>query len=103
MGEIAKHLMGLRGGGKLTKLSSPLRVDASIEVGSKMMPSMSKYDKEEHARLKKEIAATKKALEDWVPEDVAARARKSLETNLRVKLARMEEVKARLSDGEDED
>lgn len=75
-----------------------LNVSAYVSVpykGESAIPS-TKYEKEEYERTLKEVKAIESALENWIPEDVAERARKSLEAELEVKRAHAQECKARL-------
>jgi hypothetical protein len=94
-GGIAGHLAMMRSSGKLSKPS--LQVNAYVNVGGQHEPDVTQYDKEELKRTKAEVAGIEQALENWVPEDVAARAKRSLEIDLRSKKARVEELKARIS------
>jgi len=75
-----------------------MSVSASVSVPYKGESSIppSKYEKEEYERTLKEVKAIEQALENWIPEDVAERARKSLEAELEVKKAHAQEIKARL-------
>ena len=57
---------------------------------------MYKMDCEEHVRCKKQIDGIKKALDNWVPEDVAAQARESLENDLEDKKSRLDELASRI-------
>lgn len=85
--------------GKTGKTGKPkLSVSAYVSVpykGESSIPS-TKYEKEEYERTLKEVKAIEAALESWIPEDVAERARKSLEAELEVKKAHAQECKARL-------
>lgn len=75
-----------------------LSINAYVSVPYKnetAMPS-SKYEKEEYERTMKEIRGIEQALENWIPEDVAERARKSLEAELEVKKAHANECRARM-------
>lgn len=82
-------------GGKIKKPT--LNIRAYVDVPSKNMPSeSSKYEKEEYERTVKEVKAIERALDNWIPEDVADRAKKSLEGDLEVKKAHALECKARL-------
>lgn len=88
--------------GKVDKQPS-LTIRASVMVPDKSMPGFSrKYEKEEYERTKKEIKAIESALENWIPEDVAERARKSLEAELEVKKAHALECKARMKQDKSE-
>ena len=93
---IATHLMRMRKDGKLLKPS--LNVRATMDLPYSGQESPSEYEKKEVKRLKSEIAAIYRELDNWDPEEVASRAMKSLKTELAVKKARLEECKARLSD-----
>lgn len=99
-GAITGHLIGMSKQGKLGKPS--LQVNASVSIPHAGMVSPAKYDKEDYARVEKELKAIKHALDNWVPEDVAARAKRSLEIDLKAKKARCEELKARIEGYEDE-
>lgn len=106
MGHIADML-----GNK--KLKPKLQVSAyvspygAVEAMSPMEDT--KYLKRELKMVKEEIAATKKALDNWIPEDVAERAERALRKDLKSKEARLAELSARLdaaeeaSEDEDED
>lgn len=85
------------GSGKITGKPS-LKVNAYVNVPYKGESAISstKYEREEYERTKKEVKAIESALENWIPEDVAERARKSLEAELEVKKAHALECKARL-------
>jgi hypothetical protein len=67
------------------------------------MPMMdTKYEKEEIKRLMAEIKGIDNALEEWVPEDVAEKAKRSLELERDAKLAHLAECKIRLKQREAE-
>jgi hypothetical protein len=102
-GILSNHLMAKRASGKLAKVTPELRIEARMSTPFPGEGSDDKYLKEDMARVKKEIAAIEKALDNWIPEDVAARAEKSLRSELAVKKARIAELDARLSAGDDED
>jgi hypothetical protein len=96
MAKIGDMLKAVRAGGGLAGRSN-LQVRATVEVPSKNMPVMStKYDREEVSRLTKEIKGIQQALDEWVPEDVAARAKRSLELELQAKKARLIESRIRV-------
>lgn len=103
MAKIGAMLMNVHKG-KMEEPKEPpskLQVRASYgpdygEVGSQGSEEMHKYDTEDHARCKKQIEGIKKALDNWVPEDVAAQARESLENDLEEKKARLEELATRI-------
>lgn len=102
-GAICNHLKAMS-----PKLKPTLRINAYVDsYGGPETPVMSdKYLKEDRKRYKAEIAQIEKALGEWVPEDVAARAEKSLRAELKRKKAELIRVQAELkalSDSEDED
>lgn len=102
MAKISEMLNAVRKGGALGS-QMPLKVHAYVEVPSKSMPSMMKFDKEEHDRVAKEVKGIQQALDEWVPEDVAAKAKKALENELEIKKARLMECKARMKQHDDEE
>lgn len=102
-GMIAGHLKSMA-----PKLKPTLRINAYVDsYGGPAEPTESdKYLKEDAKRYKAEIAQIEKALDEWVPEDVAARAEKSLRLELKRKKAELIRVKAQLdalSEVEEED
>ena len=100
MGKIAGHLVGMGSTGKLSKPS----LQISAYVGSETPQEVgedTKWLKQDLKRCKDECAAIQKALDNWVPEDVAERAEKSLRKELKRQEARMAEIKARLDAAED--
>jgi hypothetical protein len=87
--------------GALTKASEKsgkplLDVSARLSIGSPL--SDKSYLKKELVRLRKEIKATSDMVSNWDAEDVAARALKSLKTDMAVKKARLMEIEAQLGD-----
>lgn len=89
-------MLGNVASGKIRK--PRLSINAYVSVpykGESPMPS-SKYEREEYERTLKEIKAIESALDNWIPEDVAERAKKSLEAELEVKKAHAQECKARM-------
>jgi hypothetical protein len=101
MGKMATHLVGMSSNGRLSKpslqISAYVGSDVPVEVDDR------KYLKQDLKRCKEECAAIKKALDNWVPEDVAERAEKSLRKELKRKEAHMAELSARLDAYEEED
>lgn len=98
-GILTNHLTSMS-----KKLKPSLQINAYMDsYGGPKEVDEAKYVKEDLKRCKEECAAIKKALRDWVPEDVAARAEKSLRTELKRKEARMAELEARLDGLESED
>lgn len=100
-GEIASHLSGLK-----KKWKPTLQVNAFVSEPMPEPVAETKYLREDLKRCKVECAAIQKALDNWVPEDVAARAEKSLRKELKRKHARMAELEARLDaveESEEED
>ena len=95
---LANH--GKNGG--LAKVS-PLQIHATVSAHSKNMPMEdTKYEKEEIKRLRAEIKGIDKVLDEWVPEDVAARAKKSLELERDAKMAHLAECRIRMKQHEAE-
>ncbi len=101
MAKLGAMLMNVHHG-KMTEPKEPpskLRVSASYGPDYAVEPNheyMHKADVEEHARCKKQIEGIKKALDNWVPEDVAAQARESLENDLESQQSRLAELAARI-------
>ncbi len=102
-GAITGHLVGMS-----KKLKPTLHVSAFVDTFPQPKKTdESKFLRQDLKRCKEECAAIEKALDEWVPEDVAARAEKSLRAELKRKQARMDEIKESLeeleSDDEDEE
>lgn len=98
-GAMAGMLMAHRATGRLGKAS--LRVTASMDApypGEKR----GSFEREEAKRLKSEISGIQSHLKNWDPEDVAARAFKSLKSDLMIKKARLQEYRARVEEMGDE-
>ena len=94
--------------GHLTSMSKKLKPSLQIHAFVDTMPPPSKnnetkYLKKDLKRCKEECAQIEKVLDEWVPEDVSARAEKSLRSELKRKHSRMAEIRASLEDIEDED
>jgi len=102
-GLLTNHLMKARASGKIGKITHELRIDASVTSPFPGEKSNQEYLKQDMKRIKDEIAAIKKALDNWIPEDVAARAEKSLRAELAGKKARLAEMEARMEEPEDDD
>jgi hypothetical protein len=86
------------------KLKPSLQIHAFVDT----MPvpdksNETKYLKEDLKRCKEECAQIEKVLSEWVPEDVAARAEKSLRAELKRKHSRMVEMRASLKALESEE
>ena len=77
----------------LGKMSTKVRIHVDAHTGSS---EDSKWRKEEHTRLKKEIASVKDLLKNWDAEKVAAQAKRSLSAELAVKQARLLECEAQM-------
>lgn len=82
--------------GKIETPPSKLHVDAHYGPDYSEEIDENKYDKEEYDHCMKSVAGIKKVLEEWVPEDVADRAMKSLKKDLERHEARLYELKARM-------
>jgi hypothetical protein len=102
MGKMANHLVGMSSNGRLSKPSLQIHAyvgnDVPQEVGED-----TKWLKQDLKRCKQECAEIKKALDNWVPEDVADRAEKSLRKELKRKEARMAELSARLDAAQEDE
>jgi hypothetical protein len=86
--------------GRLARPS--MRVDVSMDsMGGMGMGG--EFDRKELKRCKQECSAMQDAIDNWNPEDVARRALKSLKSNLAVKMAHVEEIKARLGQSDEEE
>jgi hypothetical protein len=82
-----------------SELSRGLMSKAKLSVHVDMnagYASDNKWRKDEFKRLKSEISATEKFLKDWDAEKVAAQAKRSLESELAVKRARLLECEAKM-------
>jgi hypothetical protein len=102
MGKMAEHLTSVSNGGRLKKPS--LQIDAYVSAYPPPAPyDNTKYLKEDQKRLTKEVAAIKQALDNWVPEDVAERAEKSLRRSLKDKKAQLESIEEQLSEKDEEE
>lgn len=96
---IAGHLVGM---GK--KWKPTLQIHASVDAyPPPMAMDETKYLKKDLERYKEEIGHIEKALSEWIPEDVAERAEKSLRLELKRKKARIIEIKASLKALEEDD
>ena len=98
MGEIAKHLVNMRNQGKLAKAP---KFDMHVYVPSKDEPRFSeedetKYLKKDLKRETEKISKYEKILRAWVPEDVAAKAKKEVERQLAECRIRVSELKAKI-------
>lgn len=96
IGEMLKNVNH----GKLTV--SPVRVHATVEATKNMPQEDMSYHREEMKRLKAEIKAIDQALEEWIPEDVAAKAKRSLENERALKKAQLLECALRCKQHEEE-
>jgi len=100
-GLIADHLMNVRGKGMLSKPS--LVVNARVETPYPGLESPQIYERKELKRIRKEIKAIKRQLQDWDPEAVSSQAKKSLKTELAIAKARLAEYSARAGSSDDSD
>lgn len=99
-GALAGHMMDMRKQGKLGKPT--VRFHASVDTMGPGSEDSKKYEKEEMKRLHGEIKALGKAIKDFDPEQASRQAKRSLETELEVKKARLAECKARMGEETEE-
>ena len=108
MGKIGQMLSSFSENGVLKK-ASPVKLEIHANVrraypGEAVATDMHelKYLKEDRARLLKEVKDIKKQLENWIPEDIAALAKKSLEKQLADRESDLEVCKMRVQHAESE-
>lgn len=102
MGNISNHLGAVASTGKLKKPS--LQIEAYVSAYPAPEPfDNRKFLMEDCKRLTKEVAAIKQALDNWVPEDVAERAEKSLRRSLKDKKEQLESIEEQLSEKDEEE
>lgn len=97
--KMTDHLLGMSKAGRLKKKSPELEVSVYLphkNEGVEPMHDDSKYLKEDLKREVKRAAEYDKILETWVPEDVAAQAKKEVEKKLAECKIRVRELKARI-------
>ena len=89
--------------GAIGKVSKPfLHISAHIDDGIDIVMDR-KWHKKKLKRLHEEIKATEEQIKDWDPETVAARALKSLKSDLAMKKARLMESEALLYPDKEEE
>ena len=99
-GAIGGMLMNVHHG-KMSEPKDTLNIHASYGPDYQAMEgpnsdNMHQMDVEEHARVGKKIKGIQGALDNWVPEDVAAQAHQSLSDELEHHKARHAELGARI-------
>ena len=99
-GALVGHMVEMRKAGKLGKPT--VTFHASVDTIVPGEGDSKKYEKEELKRLQGEIKALGKAIKDFDPEQASRQAKRSLETELQVKKARLAECKARMGEETDE-
>ncbi len=79
-----------------TKLNPQLQVSAFITTGDEPAFDDTAYLKEDLKRCDAKINKIKSVLDNWIPEDIAAQAKKSLEADLENEKAQRASIKAQL-------
>ncbi len=98
-GIIAKHLMSMSEKGRLRK-GPPLVINAGVDTFIGGPVADKKYERKERKRIRKEITALRKHLNNLDPDFVMKQTKASLQRELAVKKARLAEYDARLGDVE---
>lgn len=101
MGKLGDMLKSYSDNGVIKK-ASPAKLEVHAHISHPMDAvamnmNESKFLKQDRQRLVKEIKEIKKILDNWIPEDVAERAKKSLEKQLSDRESDLEVCKLRLS------